>query len=86
VETLLEPISEPKSLAVTLSDFHWNMNITFLNTPNTLEPHPYWTKESIDFSNPKLIHFFVYYNKHNQWLCLLFFVDNMLFDSSNDAI
>jgi hypothetical protein len=41
VETLLEPFSKLKSLAVTLSDFHWNMHITFLNMPNTLEPHPY---------------------------------------------
>jgi hypothetical protein len=29
---------------------------------------------------------FVYYNKHNQWLCLLFFIDNMLYVGSNDAI
>jgi hypothetical protein len=30
-----------KSLAVTLSDFHWNMRIIYLNRPNCLEPHPY---------------------------------------------
>jgi hypothetical protein len=40
VETLLEPISKLKSLAITLSDFHWNMHITFRHMPNTLEPHP----------------------------------------------
>ena len=50
VETLLEPISRLNSLAITLLDFHWNMHITFLNMPNTLEPHPYWTKESMDLS------------------------------------
>ena len=30
--------------------------------------------------------YFVYYNKHNQWLRLLFFVNNMLYVGSNDAI
>jgi hypothetical protein len=30
--------------------------------------------------------FFVYYNKHNQWLHLLFFVNDMLYVGSNDAI
>jgi hypothetical protein len=41
VETLLEPISKLKSLAITLLDFHWNMHFTFLNMPNAFEPHPY---------------------------------------------
>jgi hypothetical protein len=31
-------------------------------------------------------YYFFYYNKHNQWLRLLFFVNNMLFVGSNDAI
>ncbi|KAI2510030.1 hypothetical protein MHU86_4324 [Fragilaria crotonensis] len=30
--------------------------------------------------------YFVFYNKHNQWLRLLFFVDDMLYAGSNDAI
>ena len=30
--------------------------------------------------------YFVFYNKHNQWLRLLFFVDDMLYVGSNDAI
>jgi hypothetical protein len=30
--------------------------------------------------------YFVYYNKHCQWLCLLVFVNNMLYVGSNDAI
>ena len=30
--------------------------------------------------------YFVLYNKHNQWLRLLFFVDDMLYAGSNDAI
>ncbi len=42
VETLMKPISKLKSLAVTLSDFHWNTHITF-SIPK-------------DSSNPKLIH------------------------------
>jgi hypothetical protein len=41
VETSLEPFSKLKLLATILSDFHWNMHITFLNMPNTLEPHPF---------------------------------------------
>jgi hypothetical protein len=40
-----------------------------------------------DSSNPLLNHpNFVYYNKHNQWLRLLFFVNNMLYAGSNNAI
>jgi hypothetical protein len=40
-----------------------------------------------DSSNPKLEpSYFVYHNKHNQWLRLLYFVDDMLFVGSNDAI
>jgi hypothetical protein len=34
--SFLEPISKLKSMAVILSDFHWNMHITFLNMANTL--------------------------------------------------
>jgi hypothetical protein len=30
--------------------------------------------------------YFVFYNKHNQWLRLLFFVDDMLYVGSNDVI
>jgi hypothetical protein len=30
--------------------------------------------------------YFVYYDKHNQWLRLLFFVDDMLYVGSNDSI
>jgi hypothetical protein len=30
--------------------------------------------------------YFVFYDKHNQWLRLLFFVDDMLYAGSNDAI
>ncbi len=30
--------------------------------------------------------YFVYYNKQNQWLRLLFFIDNMRYVGSNDAI
>jgi hypothetical protein len=37
-------------LVVTLSDFHWNMHITFLNMPNNWEPHPCWTMESMNLS------------------------------------
>ncbi|KAI2509905.1 hypothetical protein MHU86_4470 [Fragilaria crotonensis] len=52
----------------------------------------YWNIEFSNGSTPKVYQspsepsYFVRYDKHNQWLRLLFFVDDMLYAGSNDSI
>jgi hypothetical protein len=53
----------------------------------------YWNIEFLEWlysqgfiQSPSKPSYFVQYNKHNQWLCLLFFVDNILYVGSNDSI
>jgi hypothetical protein len=45
-----------------------------------------WLYSQGFIQSPSEPSYFVQYNKHNQWLCLLFFVDDMLYVGSNDSI